>query len=255
MSYVEDPDYRQIRKEFLAYVRQFHLEQDYSLDWRELCERRGIKVTAATSNQHMILNGQPLITYDASEPYNRQTFTGLHELCHDLFRRAEEQFQALLGDKYPEHVSRDMEERLCNEAASLLLVPDYVLEKALTEHGYHPRAVFELCNRAGSLAACLMRVLLSHDLKAWGLIMKRDGVVEFSCTNTIYSLGRDHVIEQSHKIHDSWCGALELRAALPYRSQNRDVRPLMRADADNRRVVALFAHAFPAENRGQVPIF
>ena len=255
MSYVEDPDYRQIRKEFLAYVRQFHLEQDYSLDWRGLCEGRGIKVTAATSNQHMILNGQSLVTYDASEPRNRQTFTGLHELCHDLFRRAEEQFQALLEEKYPEHVSRDMEEKLCNEAASLLLVPDHVLEEALTEHGYHPRAVFELCNRAGSLAACLMRVLLSHDLEAWGLIMKRDGVVEFSCTNTRYPLGKDHVIEQDHEIHEAWHGVLESKAALPYRSRKRLIRPLIRADADNRRVVALFAHSFPAMNKGQIPIF
>jgi len=138
--------------------------------------------------------------------------------CHEPFSGSEACFRELLEDKYGAGIAQTMEEELCNEAASILLVPDHVLAEAVTQHGYDPQAVFALSARAGSLAACLMRVLRSQDMDAWGLILRRDGVIEFGCTTTRYSLRRDYRIEASHEIHGAWYGDIEEKASLPYAS-------------------------------------
>lgn len=245
MTYVDDPDYKQIRKEFLEYVRRFHEVRDYSSDWQGICQKLGIKVTAATSNQYTMFQGQSLISIDAAAVKNRQTFTGLHELSHYLFKTADEGFRSLLEDKYSKELAKAIEEGLCHEAAGILLVPDQALESAVAKHGYHPKVAFELSERMGSLAACLTRLLLSHDVEAWGIIVRRDSIVEFSCTNTRFPLWKDHCIEDSHAIHQAWHGAIELSAPLPYASGDRKVKRLMRASSNERRVIALFAREFP----------
>jgi hypothetical protein len=245
MSHVEDPDYRQIRSEFLAHVRAFHRLNGYSLNWLSLCEVLGVKVAIGHSNLHTTLKGLSLITYDPTAPLNRQLFTGLHEVCHELFSGSDECFRALLEDKYGADVAQALEEELCNEAASILLVPDHVLADAVTRHGYDPEAVFALSGRAGSLAACLMRVLRSQGMDAWGLILRRDGVIEFGCTTTRYPLRKDYRIEASHEIHGAWYGDIEEKASLPYASGSRAVKRTMRAASNYSRVVALFAPSFP----------
>lgn len=256
MSRVEDPDYCQIRSEFLAYVRAFHQLNGHSLDWLSLGKVLGVRVTTGPSNQHTSLKGLSLIAYDPFAPLNRQLFTGLHEVCHELFSGSEACFRELLEDKYGTDIAHAMEEELCNEAASILLVPDHVLAEAVTWHGYDPQAVFALSGRAGSLAACLMRVLRSQDMDAWGLILRRDGVIEFGCTTTRYSLRKDYCIEASHEIHGAWFGTIEQRASLPYASGNRHVKRTMRAASNARRVVALFASSFPPKvNAAQLSLF
>jgi hypothetical protein len=256
MSHVEDPDYRQIRSEFLTHVRAFHKLNSYSLDWFSLCEALGVKVAIGSSNQHTTLKGLSLITYDPTAPLNRQLFTGLHEVCHELFSSSDECFRALLEDKYGAAVAQALEEELCNEAASILLVPDHVLAEVVTRHGYDPEAVFALSGRAGSLAACLMRVLRSQDMDAWGLILRRDGVIEFGCTTTRYSFHKDYRIEASHEIHGAWYGNIEERASLPYASGSRVVKRTMRAASNDSRVVALFASSFPPKVAAvQLPLF
>ena len=245
MNYAEYPDYRQVQFEFLIHVRAFHQRHGYSLDWLSLAKGLGVKVGNGPSNQHTTLNGLSLISFDPAAPLNRQLFTGLHEVCHELFSSADECFPALLEDRYGADVARTMEEELCYEAASVLLVPDHVLAEAVSRHGYDPQTVFALSARGGSLAACLLRVLRSQDLDAWGLILRRDGVIESCCTTTRFSFRKDYCIEASHEVHGAWFGQIEGTAPLPYASGNRTVKRVMRAASNNRRVVALFAPSFP----------
>lgn len=237
MEYADDPDYRQIRREFLDYVNEFHAEHEYTLDWRGLCYALGITVQASEINQYIMLNGKPHIYFKADDSLNRQLFSCLHELSHFLFE--ERGFRDELGEKYPPDISRNFEEKLVDEAAATLLIPGHVLEEAVKKYGYYPETVFYLSERAGSLAACLMRFVLAHDIEAWGLIMQNSRLVEFSCTSTQYHLRHGHCIEPEHKVHDAWNGLLERRAPLPYRSGNRKVHHKMRASTNGRRVIAL----------------
>lgn len=246
MSHLDDPDYRQIRLEFLGEVRELHQKHNYPLDWIELSKALGVRVSAALINQHSILKGRPAITYDSAVSLNRQHFTGFHELAHELFSNSKKCYRALLEDKYDGTTAYRMEERLCDEAAGIMLIPDHVLQQAIREHGYCPLAVLSLSDRAGSLAACLTRVVLAHDVDTWGLILCRDRLVEFSCANTMYSLSKHHHIEHDHELMNAWAGYVERRVSLPYYSGKRVVRKMMRAASNERRVVALFAVSFPA---------
>lgn len=153
-------------------------------------------------------------------------------------------------------MARELEEELCHEGAGVLLVPDHVLAASHVQHGYCPAAVFALAERAGSLAACLMRHVLSAGVDMWGLTMRPDGVVEFSCTNTRYTIWKDHRVEDGHAIHQAWYGLVEQRAAIPYYSGKRAVKLAMRAGSDERRVVALFCREFPTTaSLYQSPLF
>jgi hypothetical protein len=252
----DDPDFRQIRLEFLAYVRRFHQEHGYTTDWKQLCQQLGILIQAATSNQYVRLKGNPIICYNADDPINRQIFTGLHELSHHLFATADEGFAALLKDKYDEETAKKLEEELCNEAASLLLFPDHVLQGAVDKFGYGPETVFELTKRPASRAAALMRLTKAQTFDWWSLVMTQAGSIEFGCTTSRFGLRKNYVIERSHRIHEAWHGPLEIAAAIPYSSGKRNVKCLMRAGSDGKRVVAFFAITFPSHaSESQTPLF
>ena len=115
----------------------------------------------------------------------------------------------------------------------------------MKKYGYSPKTVFVLSERAGSLAACLLRLLLSHDLEAWGVVVKRNREVEFSSTTTKFNIGQAFSIEEGHRIHEGWQGYVEIKCALPYSSGYRKVKHLMRCESNGRRLIALFASAFP----------
>jgi hypothetical protein len=70
----DDPDFRQIRLEFLAYVRRFHQEHGYTTDWKQLCQQLGILIQAATSNQYVRLKGNPIICYNADVCHSGRGF-------------------------------------------------------------------------------------------------------------------------------------------------------------------------------------
>lgn len=245
MTYTEDPDFRQLRLEFLRYIRRFHAQHSYTTDWRRICESLGIGIDRSSADFHGTFRKQSLISVDASVSRTRQDYTGWHELCHHLCETADEGFRALLEDRYGLDVARELEEDLCHEGAGILLVPDHVLEAGLRQHGYHPEAVFALTARMGSVAACLMRLILSTDLDAWGLTMTPDGLVEFSCTSTQFSIWKGHRVEADHVIHQAWHGSVERQAAIPYHSGSRVVKLPMRAASRGQRVVALFCRTFP----------
>lgn len=89
MSPSDDPDFRQLRLEFLEYVRRFHEQHSYTADWRGICEGLGISVDTSESNYHGTFRGQPVISVDASVSRNRQDYTGWHEICHHLCKTAD----------------------------------------------------------------------------------------------------------------------------------------------------------------------
>lgn len=242
---VDDPDYKQVRREFLEYVRTYHESVGFSQDWQRLCQAESIHVRPSEHNLHSTLGSESLITYDPRQPRNRLLFTGLHELAHHLFRSSEHGFDALLEDKYDLGLARQLEEDLCDEAAGLLLHPDHEFAKVIAEFGVTPLAATFLHEERGSLAAALMRLVLAMDFDIWGIVL-RDRRVEFSCTNTRFNIGKDHIVEESHPVHEAIYGPTERNAPIPYRSGSRRVRTTMRAEARENRTVALFASRFPA---------
>lgn len=249
-DYADNPGYAELRREFLRDVRAFHASHDYSRDWHELCRILGIKVVEADRNLYVNHAGQPTILLKATESANRRAFTFPHEFSHYLFRETDQAFHAVLEDIYPDgpyaqDIRIKVEERLCHEAAALLLFPDHELVAAQRQHGIDPSTVFALTESQGSLWAGLVRVLGSFESDSWGLVMTENGYAEFTWSTGRYRLGSEMWIEAEHPVHHAWSESIECRAPLPFKGGKRTWKVSMRAATNGRRVVALFAREFP----------
>jgi hypothetical protein len=253
-DYADNPGYADLRSEFLRDVRAFHASFDYSRDWHELCRVLGIEVVEKDRNLYSNHGGRPTILLDRTEPPTRRAFTFPHELSHYLFRETDEAFHAVLEELYPGRSNTELrieiEEGLCREAAALLLFPDHELATVLQEHGLDPVAVFALTRTRGSLWAGLVRVLSSFESDSWGVVMAEKGYAEFTWSTAKYSLGSDMWIEPQHPMHLAWSEHVECKAPLPFKGGKRTWKVNMRAAADGRRVVALFAREFPPRPDG-----
>lgn len=253
-DYEDNPAYADLRREFLRDVRAFHASFDYSRDWHELCRVLGIAVVEENRNLYINHAGRPTILLDRREPPTRRAFTFPHELSHFLFRETEAAFHAVLEELYPGRSNADLrleiEEGLCREAAALLLFPDHELATATRRHGFDPRAVFALTELKGSLWAGLVRVLGSFQADSWGVVMTENGYAEFTWSTAKYGLGSDMWIEPQHPMHLAWNEHIECKAPLPFKGGKRTWKVNMRAAADGRRVVALFAREFPPRPDG-----
>lgn len=248
-DYLDNPDYADLRREFLRDVRAFHASVSYNRDWNELCRVLGIEVIEADRDLYSNHAGRPTILLDSTVAPTRRAFTFPHELSHYLFRETDQAFHRVLEEIYPHNSNAELrleiEEGLCREAAALLLFPDHELATALRQHGLDPRAIFALTAAQGSLWAGLVRVLSSFESDSWGVVMTQNGYVEFTWSPTKYRLGSDMWIEPQHPIHLAWNDHIECKASLPFKGGKRTWKEDMRAGADGRRVLALFAKAFP----------
>lgn len=257
-----DPDFHQLRQEFLLYVDQVHVRYQFASDPRDVCAALGIQVIPSTVNLYTAVNSVPMIQFDASQPAARLRFTLWHELCHHLFQTSDDAFQTLLEERHGRHtdLSRDLEEQLCNEGAARFLMPQPVVEAVIQVHGLDPRAALHLADECrASHGAALRRLLDSFDLDTWGMVMKRGGWVLTSHTRTRFGIGAQFDVDLNHPVHATFdgTGLFERRVRMPFRLQStRTPHRWMRAVASDDRVIAIFADAFPPSARsGQPSLF
>lgn len=259
-KFVDDPDYLDLKREFRIYLKRFHSQYDYSSDWDSICQSLDIAVRPTPGKSaYTRLGEQHVIMLNQDEPPTRQAFTHAHELCHYLFQLDDEDFQALLKDKYS-HLSDEtltqMEEEVCYEGAGILLFPDHEVQEVLAEHGLHPAAVFALVEKRGSTWAALRRLIDNYpdSPKLWGMILNRTGTIDFTHTNNKYAIRANRLLDLNHPAHAAWTNSVNCRARLPF---EHPWSVSMRAARNGRRIVALMAHPeFPVSpSKEQASLF
>lgn len=193
------------------------------------------------------LSGTEVVDENVAE--QRIRFSGLHELVHHLFEMLRDgDLKALLKDYLydsPE-LARAFEERLCDAAAALLIMPKGVLEQVLSLHGHGPGAVVELMDVSGaSVQAALRRVIWHRNVPSFGLVVRRDGYVIDSVSyghSKDYSVGRNYYIEPDHALREPIClnGFLDaVKAPIPFSNGNRNWKMRLRTCTDSRgRIIA-----------------
>lgn len=260
MDYVEDPVFRDIRREFLDEVAAIHAKHGFTDDWASLAGTLGLTVVEGPRNMYVSRGGSEIIFLDRSESGPRRNYSFAHEIAHYLFRATKSAFQAVLKDMLhgaQDGLDYEVEEALCHEAAALLIFPDHHLREAVLSLGVSPAAVFHLATvRGGSFRAAIIRLLGTLDARAWGYVVGRDHRSEFTWTNTKYRPGIGTLIEADHPLRAAWDETVETKANLPLKVSRRPWRMTMRAAAHGNRLVALFANRFPdIPSRDQQPLF
>lgn len=252
----DNPDFIEIREEFLCVVRQLHRDYNYLVDPKELCDALGIQHKSGQDNTYTNIANQHIITYEDEQPKTRLAFSLWHEISHSLFRQDKYAFHYLLEEKFSPKISEEIEEKLCDEAAAILLIPDHILETACKDKGYCPDTIFHVSNlRNASLWATIRRLIDSHSINAWGVIIKPSRTISYSYTNTRFNIGKDFPIPENHPILDAAHGYIEKKAKVPYRSKKGYPRN-MRASSTNKKIVGLFVEgSFPILSDTQGTLF
>lgn len=261
MNFKEDPALRDIRREFLDEVAAIHAQHGFTGDLGAVARALGLDIKEEAGNMYFPRGDSGVIILDRSEASPRRTFSFAHELAHHLFRATEGAYQDTLRDLLhgaDPSLAKDIEEVLCNEAASLLIFPDHHVSDQLLRLGVTPEAVFRLAAmRNGSLQAAIIRVLGALDAaEVWGFVVGRDDKVQFTWTKTRYRPSKGISIDPNHPMRAAWAEPVEVKAALPRKTSTRPWNMPMRAAADGKRLVALFARRFPNTPDGnQPPLF
>lgn len=105
-----------------------------------------------------LANGELVIRYKETNSRVRNRFTIAHELGHILLYRAS-------GREIPDRTTRSLvrcsfEERYANRLASELLMPQELIEDAITTNGIQWKTIYQQCRRFDvSFTAMLMRFL------------------------------------------------------------------------------------------------
>jgi Zn-dependent peptidase ImmA (M78 family) len=168
----------EIEEQFLEFVDKFHAEHGYERNFRILAQKLNISVANGQKDEYFTANDKPYIVIDISNPINRQRFSGLHELSHYLFENAKDgELRAFLRS-FPimdSEISREIEEKLCNQAAAQMLIPSPIFKEVKSKHGYSPQSVFELSSKTeASLLASLRRLIFSYSIDVQAIIVDRN---------------------------------------------------------------------------------
>lgn len=242
----DNPDFWQLKKEFLAFAEKRHAEFGYSTDFKGICESLGIKIQFADipdgRSAYTVVANQPLILLDSAERATRSAFSLAHELCHYFFDDDEYAFKATLADRHraaSQEALRDMEEELCYSGAGVLLFPRSVVKQALDEHGLHPDTVIGLAeNSPGSLHAALRRVIdVYMDSELWGFIVNRHNTIEYHHKTKKYQPRKQAQLPPTHPVLAArTLGYMEVRAPAHF----KPTWPIhMRAMEHNGRVIVI----------------
>lgn len=257
MDYVEDPVLRDIRREFLDEVASIHAQHGHTDDWAALAVALGLRVKGGARSMYASRGEADIIFLDNSEFGPRRNYSFAHEIAHHLFRATDSAFQAVLADTYkdaPKSLLYEMEEALCHEAAALLIFPAHLVRVTLLKLGATPEAVIDLATtRRASLAVAIIRLVSGLDANAWGYVVNRDNLAEFTWTNTRYRPGMGTLIDAQHPMHAAREAPVELRAQLPFKASRKRWPVVMRAAAHGDRLVALFADKFPPTPSDEQP--
>jgi hypothetical protein len=258
----------QLRTVFLEFVEDTHARHGYEIDYRVLAARLGITVQFGLTNQAVTGHSGRTIVIDPRVTANRERFTGLHEIAHHLFEEAEAGYlRARLKDLFHRHkdIAKTYEEKLCDAAAALLLMPRAQLHAALDAHGYTPLAALQLVRECeASLQTAARRVVWNRDVPSFAFLLESDGEVidAFGHGHAKgYAPGINFVIEREHGLRTRQYVTdrlEEFEAPVPFKHGGRKWIMLARAVCDSRgRVLTFFnpSEISPLRNREQSSLF
>lgn len=255
MTKFEDPNFLQIKEEFIQKVKEIHSKSDYDDDPRRFAKGLRVAIRAGNVNLCAPYKGTSIITFDISESPLRHKFTLWHEISHHLFRCSDEGFKFLLEDKYgiDTELSRNMEEEICNSAAAVFLNPDPHLYKSISLHSLSPMAAIHLATLCGSsLQVSLRRVAEALGRDIWSIIASPTGKIEFSYTNTRFSFRKNSYIPREHVLYEvlNMDTALSVKAVMPFPNRSpRTPKREIRAIKHEAKIIALIADDFPCSNK------
>jgi len=190
---------------YLTHVRRTHAAYGYERDFHALARHLRIIVHPGPWNS-AVSGPPPRITIAYEEYGSRRRFTSYHELAHILMQQIG--IEDALVDYHGTYEEAEWDvEALCNLGASLLLMPDPMVEEALRLYGATPRALQHLREQAHASYSAALRRLVHHDPNA-----SRAGFI--ATGRRVMDIARNHF-------------------ALPFRTYDRlpDVFPSLSAEA------------------------
>ena len=215
---------------------------------------------------------KPYIVIDISNPINRQNFSGLHELSHYLFENAKDgELRAFLRSfpKMDSELSREIEGKLCNQAAAQMLVPKPIFEEVRTKHGYSPQSVFELTKKTkASLQVSLRRLIFAYSTDVHAVIVGRDCKVIHSLAHGTrrgkYNIGNDFILPSTHPLSiviENISNKMEetelFDASVPFNHSETkwNSKVLAHFNRSFNKAIAFFLDDYPDNNSNQLSLF
>ena len=266
-----DPLPPEIEEKFLDFVDKFHAEHGYEQNFRVLAQKLNISVTNGQKDEYFTTaDEKPYIVIDSSNPINRQNFSGLHELSHYLFEKASDgELRASLRNfpKMDSELSRELEEKLCNQAAAQMLVPKPIFEEVRAKHGYSPQCVFELTKKTkASLQVSLRRLIFAYTRDVQAIIIARNCKVIDSVAHGIKrgkrNIGNDFFLSSTHPlsimIRNQSTEDVELfQANVPFKHSSTQWESKVMASFNNsfNKTIAFFLDDYPDNNSNQLSLF
>lgn len=265
-----DPLPPEIEEQFLEFVDKFHAEHNYERNFRVLAQKLNISVANGQKDEYFTANEKPYIVIDISNPKNRQRFSGLHELSHYLFENAKDgELRAFLRSfpKIDSELSREIEEKLCNQAAAQMLVPKPIFEEVKSKHGYSPQSVFELARKTeASLSASLRRLIFADSRDVQATIVDHNCKVIDSIAHGSrrgkHNIGNDFFLPSTHPlsimVKDSSNKNVErFEANVPFKRSSTQWNSKVIASFNNsfNKTIAFFLDDYPNNNPDQLSLF
>jgi Zn-dependent peptidase ImmA (M78 family) len=264
----------EIEEQFLDFVDKFHAQHGYERNFRVLAQKLNITVTNGQKDEYFTTaDEKPHIVIDISNPRNRQRFSGLHELSHYLFENAKDgELRAFLRSfpKMDSELSRQLEEKLCNQAAAQMLVPTPIFAEVKSKHGYSPQSVFELAKKTeASLQVSMKRLIFAYSIDVHTVIVDRNCKVIDSlahgCKREKYNIGNDFILPSTHPlsimIKNKSNQIIEdpelFEANVPFRHRSTKWKSNVIASFNlySNKTIAFFLDKYPDNNPNQLSLF
>jgi len=260
----------EIEERFLDFVDKFHAEHGYERNFRVLAQKLNISVTNGLKDEYFTTDKKTYIVIDISNPINRQRFSGLHELSHYLFENANDgELRAFLRD-FPiidSEISREIEEKLCNQAAAQMLIPTPIFEEVKSKHGYSPQSVFELASKTeASLSASLRRLIFAYSINVQAIIIDSNCKVIDSVAHGIkrgkHNIGNDFILSSTHPLsimikHRSDKNTESFEANVPFKHSKTHWKSKVIVNFNNsfNKTIAFFLDDYPDNDLNQLSLF
>jgi Zn-dependent peptidase ImmA (M78 family) len=261
----------EIEEQFLDFVDKFHAHHGYERNFRVLAQKLNITVTNGQKDEYFTTaDEKPHIVIDISNPRNRQSFSGLHELSHYLFENAKDgELRAFLRS-FPimdSEISREIEEKLCNQAAAQMLIPSPIFKEVKSKHGYSPQSVFELSSKTeASLLASLRRLIFSYSIDVQAIIVDRNCKVIDSVAHRYkrgkHNIGKDFTLPNTNPlsimIKDRSNKNIEqFEANVPFKHSSNQWKSKVTASFSGlfNKTIAFFLDDYPDNNSNQLSLF
>ena len=261
----------EIEEQFLDYVNEFHAKHEYEQDFRVLARKLNITVTNGQKDEYFTTSDEkPYIVIDIHNTINRQRFSGLHELSHYLFEKAKDgDLRSFLRifPKMDSELSREIEEKLCNQAAAQMIVPKPIFEEVKAKHGYSPQSVFELTKMTkASLQVSLRRLIFAYSRDVQAIIIDRNCKVIDSVAHGgrrgKHNIGNDFDLPSTHPLsimikNSSNRNVERFEANVPFKRSSTQWNSKVMASFNNsfKKTIAFLLDDYPNNNPDQLSLF